>query len=126
MTTERRGPADGNERRCRSGKRGTTAPADGYIVLACTLAHAMGLLTAAHGQQRLGRYYAHEARTDRHGVIAPWYEGQNGQLDLRVRIAAETLKRYPWTATDEAPSPAPHYVYNGSWQIAEDGTITIR
>jgi len=73
----------------------------------------------------LPRYYAYPAVEDRHGVIAPWYRGQNGQCDFRVRIAAETLKRYPWTGPGQAPSPAPHYVYNGSWSIAPDGTITI-
>ncbi|HJN14840.1 MAG TPA: hypothetical protein QGH10_05090, partial [Armatimonadota bacterium] len=74
-------------------------------------------------QQSLPRYYAHEAVEDEHGVIAPWYAGQNGQCDLRARIAAETLKRYPWALN--APTPAPHYVYSGAWRIAPDGTITI-
>ena len=40
-------------------------------------------------------YYGHDAVVDSGGVIAPWYQGLNGQCDLRVRIAAETLKRYP-------------------------------
>ena len=40
-------------------------------------------------------YYGHDAVVDAHGVIVPWYKGLNGQCDLRVRIAAETLKRYP-------------------------------
>ncbi|GMU21449.1 MAG: hypothetical protein AMXMBFR13_15420 [Phycisphaerae bacterium] len=71
------------------------------------------------------RYYAHEAVADRHGVIAPWYKGQNGQLDWRVRIAAETLKRYPWVQPPAAATPAPAYVYSGAWKIAPDGTITI-
>ncbi len=43
------------------------------------------------------RYYGHAAAQDEHGVVAPWYRGLNGQCDFRVRIAAETLKRYPWT-----------------------------
>jgi len=71
------------------------------------------------------RFYAHEAVLDRHGVIAPWYRGQNGPCDFRVRIAAETLKRYPWAQRGEAVTAAPHYVFNGSWQIAPDGTISI-
>jgi hypothetical protein len=71
------------------------------------------------------RYYAHEAVEDRFGVIAPWYRGQNGQCDWRVRIAAETLKRYPWTDTRRAAAAAPEYVFNGSWRIAPDGAITI-
>ena len=70
------------------------------------------------------RYYAREAVHDKHGVIAPWYTGQNGQLDFRLRIAAETLKRYPWVEPPAAPSAAPHYVYNGHWKIEPDGKIT--
>ena len=48
------------------------------------------------------KYFAHDAVEDRNGVIAPWYNGQNGQFDLRVRIAAEGMKRYPWTTGDAA------------------------
>jgi hypothetical protein len=70
------------------------------------------------------RYYAHEVAEDRFGVIAPWYRGQNGQCDLRVRIAAETLKRYPWVERPKAAAPAPHFVFSGHWGIAADGTIS--
>src|SRR5512136_690803 len=73
----------------------------------------------------LQRYYAHPAVVDRYGVIAPWYQIQNGQLDFRVRIAAETMKRYPWTDTNKAVTAAPEYVFNSRWNIAPDGTITI-
>jgi hypothetical protein len=76
---------------------------------------------AAKVQQR---YYAHPAVHDRYGVIAPWYTGQNGQLDFRIRVAAETLKRYPWTDPKTAAAAAPHFVFNGHWKIAPDGTIT--
>ncbi|GMU21877.1 MAG: hypothetical protein AMXMBFR13_19650 [Phycisphaerae bacterium] len=69
------------------------------------------------------RYFAHEVRTDRHGVIAPWYPGLNGQCDFRARIAAETMKRYPWAADPKNGPPAPDYVYNGRWSIDADGTI---
>ncbi|MDB6124766.1 MAG: Di-glucose binding within endoplasmic reticulum, partial [Pedosphaera sp.] len=48
------------------------------------------------------RYYGHDAVWDKYGVIAPWYHGLNGQCDYRIRIAAETLKRYPWTTTNNA------------------------
>ncbi|MBM3493630.1 MAG: hypothetical protein FJX72_04805 [Armatimonadetes bacterium] len=68
------------------------------------------------------RYYAHEIVEDANGVIAPWYRGMNGQVDWRVRVAAETLKRYPWT---DKPSPAPHYVFNGTWAISATGEISI-
>ncbi|MFN0170017.1 MAG: malectin domain-containing carbohydrate-binding protein [Bryobacteraceae bacterium] len=71
------------------------------------------------------RYFAHDAVEDAHGVIAPWYKGQNGQFDFRVRVAAETLKRYPWVGPPRTPSPAPEYVFNTRWKIAPDGAITI-
>src|SRR5580704_2275778 len=71
------------------------------------------------------KYFAHDAVEDRNGVIAPWYNGQNGQFDLRVRIAAETLKRYPWTTADRAVAVVPEYILNGTWNIAADGKITI-
>lgn len=68
-------------------------------------------------------YYAHSPTTDKYGVIAPWYTGQNGQYDYRVRIAAETLKRYPWVTRDKAVMPAPEYVYDGTWHIDDEGHI---
>ncbi len=83
---------------------------------------ALNLSGASEPGQAAKRYYAHQATEDRDGIIAPWYRGQNGQLDWRVRIAAETLKRYPWT---EKPSAAPHYVFNGTWAISPEGEITI-
>jgi hypothetical protein len=70
------------------------------------------------------RYFAHEAAEDRHGVIAPWYRGLNGQCDFRVRVAAETMKRYPWALHPKTGLPAPHYIYNGTWQITPEGRIT--
>ncbi len=51
-------------------------------------------------------------------MIAPWYRGQNGPCDFRLRIAVETLKRYPWVEPPAALSAAPHYVFNGHWKIA--------
>ncbi len=73
----------------------------------------------------LKHYYAHDAVEDEHGVIAPWYTGLNGQCDARVRVAAETLKRYPWTDADKAPISLPEYIYSGHWSITEDGTISV-
>ena len=70
-------------------------------------------------------YFAYSAAEDQFGVIAPWYRGQNGQSDFRVRIAAETLKRYPWADKDVAVMPAPHFVFNGSWAIKTDGAISV-
>jgi hypothetical protein len=70
------------------------------------------------------KYYGHEAVTDGYGVIAPWYHGLNGQCDFRVRIAAETLKRYPWTSTNNAVAAYPHYIFSGVWQISSNGAIS--
>jgi hypothetical protein len=71
------------------------------------------------------KYFGHEVVEDRYGVIAPWYRGQNGQFDFRVRISEETLKRYPWTEPGKSAMPGPHYIFNGVWNIKPDGTITI-
>lgn len=71
------------------------------------------------------KYFAHEAVRDQYGVIAPWYQGQNGQFDLRVRIAAETMKRYPWTTPGKAIAIVPEYMLNGTWNISPDGVISI-
>lgn len=76
------------------------------------------------GEEDYERYFAHSAQTDRYGVIAPWYKGQNGQFDLRVQVAADTLKRYPWTTKGQYLPPAPAFIYNGHWNdVSEDDTI---
>jgi hypothetical protein len=62
---------------------------------------------------------------DKDGVIAPWYKGQNGQIDLRIRVAAETMKRYPWADTSRAVCACPEYMFNGQWTIDRQGTIGI-
>jgi hypothetical protein len=74
----------------------------------------------------LYQYYAQPVVEDRYGVIAPWYKGQNGQLDERIRIAAEVYKRYPWVDSNQAVMAAPHMVYNTHWTITPDGTIGIQ
>ena len=71
------------------------------------------------------RYYGHDAVLDQYGVIAPWYKQLNGQCDLRVRIAAETMKRYPWTTEMEAVDVYPGYVFSGKWRIDPDGKIAF-
>lgn len=71
------------------------------------------------------KYFGHEVVEDRYGVIAPWYKGQNGQCDFRVRVSQETLKRYPWTEPGKSAMPGPHYIFNGVWNIKPDGTISI-
>ncbi len=81
--------------------------------------------TTAFAATTQKHYYAHDAVEDRHGVIAPWYRGPNGQLDMRVRIAAETLKRYPWTEPGKAPVQVPEYICSGAWRITAAGNITI-
>ena len=69
--------------------------------------------------------FAHETCEDEYGVIAPWYKGQNGQLDERIRIAVDVYKRYPWVGTDKAVMAAPDFIYNSHWSITEDGEILI-
>ena len=84
----------------------------------------MALTPPAWAAETLPYYYDHAAEADGNGVIAPWYKGQNGQYDYRVRIAAETLKRYPWTLKGKAIMSAPEYVFNGHWSIDQEGKIT--
>jgi hypothetical protein len=91
------------------------------VVLAGGILVAIAALPAATIKPR---YYGHETVQDAHGVIAPWYDGLNGQCDWRVRIAAETLKRYPWTSSSNAVAAYPHYVFNGAWKIDAQGLIT--
>ncbi len=93
----------------------------GILIL---LAASIGLQSAS-AATTLKHYYAHDAVEDEHGVIAPWYKGQNGQCDARVRISAETLKRYPWADLQKAPKRLPEYIYSGHWNISDDGTITV-
>ena len=64
-------------------------------------------LKSQSDSSKIIRYYGHEAVLDCYGVIAPWYHQPNGQCDYRIRIAAETLKRYPWTTTKNAVISAP-------------------
>lgn len=73
----------------------------------------------------MARYYAHDTVEDRYGVIAPWYTGLNGPCDWRIRIAAETLKRYPWTPAGKAPAEYPEFLWNGNWAISSTGDISI-
>ena len=86
---------------------------------------ALAVHSAVGGEGPAKRYYAHEAVEDEHGVIAPWTPAQNGPCDFRVRVAAETMKRYPWAGADQTVMPAPHFVFNGHWQIDGGGRITI-
>jgi hypothetical protein len=81
-------------------------------------------LTEAATRQK--RYYAHDAVEDAGGVIAPWYQGQNGLCDLRVRIAAETLRRYPWIDPSRSAASVPEYLFSSFWRIAPEGAIHPR
>ena len=90
-------------------------------IIISALAASISPLCAATVQQK---YYAHEKVEDKYGVIAPWYQGLNGQCDLRVRVSAETMKRYPWTDTSRAITALPEYMFNGCWSVSSDGTIT--
>lgn len=95
---------------------------------ACLTACAwcLAVTSGAAAAKVQNRYYARAPVHDKYRVIAPWYAGQNGQCDFRVRVAAETLKRYPWTGPPNAVAAAPHFVFSGRWQIAPDGRITPR
>lgn len=95
---------------------------------AIVLLPAAALLSfqAGHAAETLDRYYAHGTVEDQYGVIAPWYQGQNGQFDYRVRIASETLRRYPWVTKKKAVGIAPEYAFNNTWRISADGTISVR
>jgi len=70
-------------------------------------------------------YFAHPVREDRNGVIAPWYQGLNGQLDERAAIAVNVYKRYPWVGKPKAVMAAPDFVYNSHWSISPEGVIAI-
>ena len=84
-----------------------------------------GLAISSSGATTQKRYFAHEAVADRHGVIAPWYPGQNGLVDYRVRVAAEFLKRYPWVGTDRSVMAGPHWVFNARVDLDQGGKITV-
>lgn len=81
-----------------------TIPVSAFVLVRNTVGKLclLAALTSAATAGVQSRYYGHAAVHDRYGVIAPWYQGLNGQCDFRVRIAAETLKRYPWTARTNA------------------------
>ncbi|MFZ1934283.1 MAG: hypothetical protein WCB27_08860 [Thermoguttaceae bacterium] len=91
----------------------------GTILLTCTIR------AWAADAKPARKYFAHAVVEDRYGAIAPWYRGQNGQCDFRVRIAEETLKRYPWTEPGKSVMPGPHFIFNGCWSIKADGTIGV-
>jgi malectin (di-glucose binding ER protein) len=82
-------------------------------------------IQSAYSAETMNRYFAHETVQDQYGVIAPWYTGQNGQFDYRVRIASETLRRYPWVGKDRAAGIAPEYAFNNTWRITPEGVISI-
>lgn len=81
--------------------------------------------TNAPAATNLSAYYAHTAVQDDQGVIAPWYQGLNGQLDERLNIAINVYKRYPWVDQPKAVMAAPDFIYNSHWSIKPDGTILI-
>ena len=41
-----------------------------------------------------------------------------------MRVAAETLKRYPWTTTNNAIAAYPDYLFTSLWKISSNGVIT--
>ncbi len=86
----------------------------------------LGVLSPLRSATVQKRYYAFPAVHDADGVIASRHTGGNGPFDERIRIAMDTLKRYPWTEPGQAPVTAPHHVYSGQWRIdATSGAISI-
>jgi hypothetical protein len=96
----------------------------GALVLAAGCV-CLTLAGRAVASTNLPAYYAHPAVEDVHGVIAPWHQGLNGQLDERVNIAVNVYKRYPWVDRPKAVMAAPDFVYNSHWSIKPDGAILI-
>jgi hypothetical protein len=96
----------------------------GYSQKNSAVAKTAGSLSRESCSANLAHYYGHDAVIDHYGVIAPWYHQPNGQCDFRIRIAAETLKRYPWTTTDKAVAAYPDYLFTSNWAIDPDGKIT--
>ena len=86
---------------------------------------AIGVFANAEDAKPVKKYFGHPVVEDRYGVVAPWYKGQNGQCDFRLRISEETLKRYPWTEPGKSAMQGPHYIFNGTWTIKPDGAISI-
>ncbi len=86
-----------------------------------TFATTLGLCD----EKKPAKYFAHEVREDENGVIAPWCDTPNGPCDFRVRVSAETLKRYPWADAKKAVMPAPEYTFYSQWNIDSDGKITL-
>ena len=94
-----------------------------FVVVATFLFNAN--VRSADEAKLAKKYFAHPVVEDHNGVIAPWYHGQNGQCDFRMRVAAETLKRYPWTEPGQAVTQAPHFIFNGHWNINSQGKIAV-
>lgn len=101
---------------------GLTSKMVGAVSLALA---AILTISAAHAAETKDKYFAHKTELDRNGVIAPWYHGQNGQFDYRVRIAAETFRRYEWVGPPKAIGIAPGYAFNNTWKITPEGKITL-
>ena len=76
-------------------------------IAASVLASATVFFINALPAATLPAYYAHETVQDAQGVIAPWYQGLNGQLDERVNIAVNVYTRYPWVDKPKAVMAAP-------------------
>ena len=94
-----------------------------WVGVASLAALAAALGCPAGHAETLDQYYAHRRAEDALGVIAPWHPGPNGPCDLRIRLAAECMKRYPWATKEKAVLAAPHFIYNTHWKIDADGTI---
>ncbi|MEI6915170.1 MAG: malectin domain-containing carbohydrate-binding protein [Armatimonadota bacterium] len=84
----------------------------------------LGSAASGYAASVMPYYYGHDAVEDANGVIAPWYTGQNGQFDERIRVSMETLKRYPWLNKAGAEAVVPEYLLSSFWRISPEGAIT--
>lgn len=77
----------------------------GLLRLALILMAVGGALTLTRtvmAAETQPSYYAHPIVEDALGVVAPWYNGQNGQIDYRIGRAAEVLLNSGWSVRDVA------------------------
>ena len=97
----------------------------GPLLRAAILLAGLACAREAAAATRLPHYYGHDTVEDENGVIDTWYREQNGPLDWRLRIAAETMKRYPWTDESRAVMAVPEYMFSPGWSITPEGEIIV-
>jgi hypothetical protein len=56
-------------------------------------------------------YYGRDTVADNYGAIAPWCQQPIRQCNFHIRIAAETIKHYPWATTKTAAAACSDYLF---------------